>query len=415
MRRPVWTWGVRARPLTALLLAVLSAAAVATAVTGPLLLRAVEQSALTSALSTAAPASTALSVSADLDPGNPIDGLEGAEQAAVAAPPDRLFYPVVTVAESAGPVPWVPVGPGTRQPVPTATHHSHLAVQDEDCIGIRIVSGTCPTGTADVAVSTADAARFGLQLGTFVEVRVPAGPRLTTTRLRLSGTYDAGSPGLTVTTPTSPGASLSGVTATDLVVGPRSAVWRYLPMVIESRRALRSGIRAGDLPAVRRAIASVQHDALEQPDTLVVDQLLTTLLDGVQGAGHDAAILLGVVELQALALALGGLAVVLQRFARARAREWGVGRLRGMPPGRWLTTVFAEPLVPLVAGLPMGYLIGVGAARVRHRRCLAVRNPGRAVARARVPGRARRARRLAARACRRDGPLGLGRPGPAVG
>ena len=342
----------------------LSAAAVATAVTGPLLLRAVEQSALTSALSTAAPAGTAVSVSADLDPGNPLDGMEGAQQAAVAAPPDRLFFRVITVAESAGPVPWVPAVPGTPQPVPTVTHQSHLAVQDEDCTGIRIVSGTCPAGTADVAVSTADAARFGLQLGTFVDVRVPAGPRLTTTRLRLSGTYDAGSPGLTVTTPTSPGASQSGVTATDLMVGPRSPVWRYLPTVVESRRALRSGVRAGDLPAVRRAIASVQHDALEQPDTLVVDQQLTTLLDGVQAEGHDAAILLGVVGLQALALALGGLAVVLQRFARARAREWGVGRLRGMPPGPWLTTVFAEPLVPLVAGLPVGYLIGVGAAQV---------------------------------------------------
>ena len=339
----------------------LSAAAVATAVTGPLLLRAVEQSALTSALSTAAPASTAVSVSADLDPGNPLDGLEAAEQAAVGAPPDRLFFPVVTIAESAGPVPWMPVRPG---PTARVTRQSHLAIQDADCAGIRIVTGACPTGTADVAVSAADAARFGLQLGTSVDVRVPAGPRLTTTRLRLSGTYDAGSPGLTVTTPTSPGASLSGVTATDLVVGPRSPVWRYLPTVINSRRALRPGVRADDLPAVRRAIASVQHDALEQPDTLVVDQLLTTLLDDVRGAAHDSAVLLWVVELQALALALGGLAVVLQRFARARSREWGVGRLRGMPPGRWLTAVFGEPLLPLVAGLPVGYLVGVGAARL---------------------------------------------------
>ena len=361
VRGPVWSWGVRARPLTALLLAVLSAAAVATAVTGPLLLRAVEQSALASALTSAAPASTALTVSADLDPGKPLDGLEAAEQAAVAAPPDRLFFPVVTVAESAGPVPWTPAGPGTTT---TATHQSHLAVQDADCTGIRIVSGLCPTGPADVAVSTADAARFGLQLGTSVDVRVPAGQRLTTTRLRLSGTYDAGSPGLAVTTPTSPGASLTGVTATDLVVGPQSPVRRYLPTVIDSRRALRPGLRADDVPAVRRAIASVQHDALYQPDALVVDQLLTTLLDGVQRAAHDAFILLWVVELQALALALGGLAVVLQRFARGRAREWGVGRLRGVTPGRWLTSVFAEPVLPLLAGLPAGYLIGVVTARV---------------------------------------------------
>ena len=348
----------------ALLLAVLSAAAVATAVTGPLLLRAVEQSALTSALSTAAPASTALSVSADLDPGNPIDGLEGAEQAAVAAPPDWLFFPVVTVAESAGPVPWVLVGPGTTQPVPTATHHSHLAVQDEDCSGIRIVSGACPTGTADVAVSTADAARFGLQLGTFVEVRVPAGPRLTTTRLRLSGTYDAGSPGsdrdhadVARRQPErGDGDGPRGRPAVSGVALPPDGHPESARPAIRGTGRRPSGRSPGHrLGAARRPRAAghprggpaADHPAGRRP-----------------GAGHDAAILLGVIELQALALALGGLAVVLQRFARARAREWGVGRLRGMPPGRWLTTVFAEPLVPLVAGLPVGYLIGVGAARV---------------------------------------------------
>jgi putative ABC transport system permease protein len=365
VRAPVWSWGVRSRPLTALVLAVLSTTAIATAVSGPLLLRAVEQSSLATELAAAAPATTALGVVADIDPGAPVEGLESAEQAALAAAPTRLFRPTVSVVESVAPAPWSPAGTAGRTPAATAavTRHSKIAVQSNDCAGIHLTAGACPSAEADVAVSSVDAERFGLRLGAAVDVQVPFGPRLATVRLTLSGTYDAGSPGLAVTTPTSPGASPAGVTATDLLVSPRAVVWRYLPTIAISRRALDPHVGVGDLPAVRGAIAALQRDALVQTDTLVVDQLLAGLLDDVQRQTHDASIVLWVVEVQALALAFGGLAVVLQRFSRARAREWGVGRLRGVPPGTWLTTVLAEPLLPIVVGVPLGYLAGVAGAR----------------------------------------------------
>ena len=65
----LWLRSIRRRPHTAVLLCLLSALAVLTAVLGPLLVRAVNQSTLSAALADGGLAGTSVTVSADVDAG----------------------------------------------------------------------------------------------------------------------------------------------------------------------------------------------------------------------------------------------------------------------------------------------------------------------------------------------------------
>ena len=376
---PLGTWGLRARAGTAVTLALLMTTAVAVSVAGPLLLRAVEQSALARAVADAGPVRTAVTVSAQVPPDQtPHDSLVSAQLAVVVAS-NRLFRPAVTSQESQSAIAWQlrAASPAGGADAPAAGARSRL-VSTDACAGVKVTSGTCPAQVSDVAVTAADARILKVGLGAGIDLTVPTsdGKSTHTVPLTVTGVYDAAaSPGVALTSPGSPDAVIAGATATDLLVTATALAALHLTVEASAHRVLARPLRLADLPEVRGSIQRVRTEALSQIGSFVVDSTLPQLLDDLATEQRAASTLIWVTQAQALALALGAIAVVLQRISRARAREWAVGRLRGLPTPTWLVSVYSEPVAALAVGVPVGALAGVLAARVTADRALRAGTP----------------------------------------
>ena len=52
------------------------------------------------------------------------------------------------------------------------------------------------------------------------------------------------------------------------------------------------------------------------------------------------------------------LVLIMQLIAVVRSREWALGRLRGLPVGVWLRSLYREPIVLLAAGAVCGFAAG---------------------------------------------------------
>ncbi|HEU5485552.1 MAG TPA: FtsX-like permease family protein, partial [Microlunatus sp.] len=286
----LWLRSVRRRPYTLVLLCLLSTVAVMTSVLGPLLVRAVSQSTLTSALADAGLAGRSVTVSSDAE------------------------------------------------------------------------AGECPVVKGQVMISSVDAERQRLRIGDQVEFGLAGSGDAT---LAVVGFYDAAasaeSAGLI--RPSSTQGVLAGIKGDPLVTPAEQAAELPLPFVVTARVTLQPGTTLADLPALLSSIDATRA-AVNSQDRLVafVSEVPDTLAR-VDAQARSAQILILVTGVQALFLAIFALTVVLQRVGRARAAEWGVGRLRGVPRPRWLGSIYLEPMVALLLGLPLGYLAGVAVGR----------------------------------------------------
>lgn len=360
-RTPLWLRGLRSRPLVNALLLVLVSMAVATAVLGPLLVRAVQQFTLQSAVAAAPPAETNVRVSQYLGGDSPSllgDYQAGARSvgglvvAAVARSGSAAWLDPLVDTISVGNQTWAASGKGAVS--------SRLAAV-EGCVGYLLSAGRCPERSGEVLVSSVDAGRSGLATGGFLTVtQLESGPL----RLRVVGLYDAqASDHGQLVRPGTPSGELARVTAEPLVVWIEQAAELRLPVTVSAQLSVASAVTVDDVAGLRATVAAVETLVANVPAALRVDSEVPGLLDRVERQARAAALLMGVTVVQAVLLALFATAIVLQRVARTRAPEWGIGRLRGVSRRRWLTSVYAEPGLVLLAGLPAGYALGVVLAR----------------------------------------------------
>ena len=370
MNGPVWATSLRSRPLANLLLFALSAVAVLTSALGPLLVRAIEQSTIADTLQAAGPSRTSLTVFVNGHVGEDVRPLAGTVSAVLGTPlihepTAALWEPPQTWIESVANVSWS----SRAQRTPGRTV-SRVRVAEPDCAGLPVVDGRCPKATNEVLVSTTDARRGRLAAGSRLVYGVLS---VLDAPLTVVGTYD---PDRVPTPLTRPGTEL-GVTAAvtgDPLVMTRSQVARLpLSTQVWGRLLLRGRVTVADEPLLRGSATDLNSVALEQSVIVAVQTDLPAVLDQVDAQTRSARVLIGVTEAQALGLAMFALGVVLQRVGRARSAEWGIGRLRGVPRRRWLGSVYLEPAVALLLGLPAGL---AGALLVAQRSVAANLRPG---------------------------------------
>lgn len=362
MRTPLWLRGLRSRPLVNLLLLTLATAAVATAVLGPLLIRAVHQFTLQTGVAAAPVAQTTVRVSqtvpsdssdllADYRAGTRTTG--GLLEAAVVSGGSPAWRgPVVDLVSDSN-LTWTAADPGGE-----ATSRVNAA---EDCSAYALTAGRCPTEQGEVLVSQPDARRAGLAPGRSLTLtELESGPQ----RLRVVGLYDpAASDHGQLRRPGTPAGELSRVTAEPLVVRPEQAARLLLSVTASAQLSVAPEVSLDDVAGLRTTLATLDTMVGGRPVILAVDSELPVLLGRVERQARAAALLMGVSVVQAVLLALFATATALQRVARTRAPEWGIGRLRGVSRPRWLASVYAEPALVLLAGLPLGYALGIALTR----------------------------------------------------
>lgn len=342
-----------------MLLCLLSAVAVLTSMLGPLLVRAVQQSTLTDALDAAGLAGTSVSVSGDADSGEPYDQGRvpalAALQAGLDVAPASLWQQPQILITSKTNVFW--------KPAPGQTGlDARVSALDDGCELYVLTAGTCATEVGQVMVSAADAARLKVVVGATVSFTLAQAPE---TAVKVVGLYAAGaSPAAGLVRPGTGDGVLAGVASDPLVMVTQQTADLPIPMSITARMTLVPGLTVTDAPVARSSVETVRAAVSAQDRLLALQTTLPDVLARVDAQARSAQVLILVTTVQAVGLAIFALAIVLQRVGRARAAEWSVGRLRGVPRRRWLSSVYVEPVVALLLGLPIGFLAGVAVARL---------------------------------------------------
>ena len=356
---------LRSRPLIVVLLFALSAAAVLTSALGPLLVRAVHQSSLGDAVAAAGPAGTSIVASVDLERGDDLDAAVEEIAGSVAGvdrdPATALWQSPQLSVQTTSNVGWAVAGAEKAETI------SRVASGEDGCARLMVVEGGCPARSGETLLSVADVGRSGAAVGTTVSVPVSTTTGSTTTlRLRVVGLYDPDrSVTLDLLRPSSLAGQLAQVSGDPLVTSRAQLVALNVGSHVAGRLVLAGPLDAQQEPAARASLEQVKAATLAVTDRLVVfDSQLPQLLDDVDRRVTSASVLMLVTVVQAEVLALFALVIALQRLGRSRFAEWGVGRLRGMPRASWLRSIWAEPAVALLLGLPVGLAGAVGLGTV---------------------------------------------------
>ncbi len=356
---PLWLRSVRGRPQTGLLLCLLSTVAVMTAMLGPLLVRAVDQSTLTDALETGGLEGSSLSVSSDVGAGEshdaarvPVDDALAVLSAGAAA---SLWQPPVTLVRSTTIVIWSP-GAGALGT------NAQVNGVDDRCDGYVISAGSCPAVKSQVMLSAVDARRQQVEVGDRIRFSLA---RADDVGVTVVGLYDAAASTSTagLVRPGTTAGVLAGIKGDALVMSNAQLADLPLPVQVTARSTLQPGLDLAELPALLESIDATKAAVNRQDRLLALRSELPDTLTRVTAQAGAAQVLILVTGVQALFLAVYALAIVLQRVGRARAAEWSVGRLRGVPRRRWLGSVYTEPLIALLLGLPLGFVAGTAVAR----------------------------------------------------
>lgn len=361
-RVPLWVRSVRLRPAVAVSLFLLAATAVTVSVLAPLLLRAVQQSSVADAVASAKVSDTQIAVSADTPAGvDSADAVLAVQDAAGAAQAPELWRPAVVSVESTSTVQWRPGG-AARSSSAGVVGVSRVLTLAGRCAGLYLVVGRCPTAAGQVSVAADRAGRPPVPVGSVLESRFGARGAV---RLTVVGAYDGSrSPGVALTIPGTVEGAVAGVSAGDLVVDAATLARFDLPTTARAARLLGRRFEVDDVGPARADVAAVQAAVLGRSGNVRLDTGLLAVLDTAAVAQQAAGVLIYVSAAQALLLAWFAQAVVVQRIGRARAAEWGVGRLRGRPRRARLALIYAEPVVALAAGVPVGLLVGVALTSV---------------------------------------------------
>ncbi|GAA2092678.1 hypothetical protein GCM10009841_01780 [Microlunatus panaciterrae] len=359
MTVPLWLRSIQRRPHTAVLLFLLSSVVVMTSIVGPLLVRAVHQSALTGALETAGLDGTSISVSGDVSADEPWQPARDLAVGVLAAGQEdgseQLWHRPAVLIKSTTIIIW-------KSASDDGERNALVNALDDGCDDYVITSGRCPEGVGQAMISSVDAERSKIKTGSVISFALARAP---VTKVKIVGIYDpVTSTAADLTRPGSTSGVLAGVQSDPVVMTAIQSENLPLPVKITARMTALPGMTIADEPAVQTSVEQIKMSANAQDRVIAIGTDLPELLDGVDDQARLAQVLVLVTDVQALFLAVFALAVVLQRIGRARAAEWSVGRLRGVTRRRWLSSVYVEPAAALLLGLPLGFAAGVAVARL---------------------------------------------------
>ncbi|CAN5250049.1 hypothetical protein BH09ACT1_BH09ACT1_22140 [soil metagenome] len=357
---PFWVRSVRARPAAAACLAVLSAGAVILSTLAPLLLSAVEQFTLTDTLAATSPARTSVIGLAEVNGGLTRIPLVAVKEIA-AAVPHRLYAPGQIVVEANESFAW------TINSTVTPPQEVSLSAPGAGCGKVRMVAGHCPTDDGQMMVAATLARSAKVSVGDAVTVSTSGfslGP------FAVSGIYDSTTSGGRFLAHPSAEGGLASRATPDLVISHDQFQKLRFDGVAYSLSRLRLGLRMGDIDAALDGVDAAQTASgglAGARSSARVHADLREIIVPLDAKHAAAAVTLSIVALEALGLAWFAESLVIQRIGRARAGEWGIARLRGLPRHRWLATVFLEPSIALLSGAILGAVASPAAASVAAR------------------------------------------------
>jgi hypothetical protein len=357
------------RGLTIAVLTVASVTAAA-ATLGPLYARAAGESTLRDELTNPG----------DADPGLHLAAVSGPQQPNVEL---SHFPALVSAAPPAGSVRGYPtqVGsiyvPTSGAASPVSAVKTALVWRTGACAHMIIVAGHCPTAAGQALVSqrTAAAKAYGWAIGKTLTMGL--GPPLT-----IVGTYtprDLGDPFWPGATYFNAGPNPQDQPDTVDAVFVDQAAFAAVPGSTLVQLALDypldpAQIRLDDIPGLRRQVA-----ALEARYTPAQGLEMTSGVDTVlNAAAHQRNLVDTGTLLVTLQLGLLAWLVLFQVVAEAvesRGNEIALAKLRGHRPGRTVRFALGEPLVLIIAALPIGLLLAWIAAHLFAATVLAPHTP----------------------------------------
>lgn len=365
-RAPFWARSVARRPAAFFCLLLLSLISVAVSVLVPVSLRSVQQVALAEAVSEAGDATTSVVAEAAATPGSVETGLGAAVEAVSPLDAAGLWSPATVGIQTTEQLAW---NAGRSAPASTsaAAGETALVGVGGDCAGATLVAGRCATsvGEAVVARSAGESGSVGvpsLGVADTITLLVEGAP----VRLRVVGVYDDHrGAGRVLADPSSFAGSVGSAGEAAFVVSFKELDALPVEATAYAVRSLSRTVRLGDVDELRDEVANAKEVVLGSEGAANEARVSTGLigvLDRVGPQDDAAAVILSVVTIEALALAWFAVALAVQRIARARAAEWGLARLRGLPARRWLGSVFLEPSVAILLGGILGFASGIGLA-----------------------------------------------------
>jgi hypothetical protein len=354
-RSVFWVSSVQRRPASFVWLLTLSAIAMVLSVLAPLLVRAVDEVTLAQAVHRAGIERTAIVAAADVPGGSAQSGLVSVE-AVTNTVHGSVWAPTFRAVDSSTEYSWALTGRAS------ARGTAAVAAPQTSCRGTTFVSGRCPTRNGEIAVARSTAGTT-VKVGASLRLKTP-----TAVTLRVVGIYDdRNGMGAVLKGPSRLSRRTDSPAAPDLVVTLGQFDRLNLDGTASSVRVLRRDVTLDDVSGIRADIQRAQDETLTAVSAAAGTRVTSHILDvvdGVEPQRDAAATLLAVAALEALGLAWFAEALLVQRIGRDRAGEWGLARLRGLPRGRWLASVFVEPAVAVIAGCAVGAVVGVAAAQL---------------------------------------------------
>jgi hypothetical protein len=358
---------LRARPAQAATVLLLSMLATAAAVAGPVALRTVDLAVIEAQLSQASRAERTITMTG---PDNPTDRVAAAAFDSISA---LLRLPGFDLIRAGQVEIYAPERSGIEPDGGKQT--SWLVYRDDLCDHLDITAGRCLTGTMEVVIGESTARRANLAVGD--------------TAVIVASRRD----------PSTGVLSFDGRPATLTVVGvyrPRDRgelYWGDQPYFSETG----DGVMAEPVFGTVQTFDALEHtagfntsDAIAPPEAFSVDRIdrltseirsatdtdaglparfvvstqIPTLVERIAHGRELAARLVPVAFIPLAAICLFVIFLVVSAAVRSRSQEIGLVTLRGTQATRrwWLAT--AESMVMILAGAPVGYLLGYVAVAV---------------------------------------------------
>jgi putative ABC transport system permease protein len=345
--------GLRWRLGSTLVMLVVAVAAVASAALGPLYLRSADGSVIAGTLSAAQP---------------DLIGLTMFPTSAGYISPARLAATVRLLPPGwYGPALYSTVAPVATVGPDRQTYSSALLARSGICGHLRFVRGSCPAGGEEVALSTRSAGELHLRLGSRVVASVQVDHATVPLKagFLVTGLYAAPDP----SSASSAywwgngdqyfgfGFGTVGVPSLDDMVtdfATMVALPARAPRFTEAESPLRPGrIHIGDVGSFKAQLRHFQSDVALAAGLRASSRILTQLAQASHEE-HLMATVIEVVDAELVLLSLWVLHDLVNRSAEARRAEVRLAKLRGFG-GRGLVRVaVSEPLVVIVAALPIG-------------------------------------------------------------
>ncbi len=336
---------LRWRRASAVVLFAVATAAIAAAAIGPMFVSAADDSVFVATFQAAPAGSADLLITASGHAAE-MRRLEAASSAAVEAGHGLLQGPIFTADQ------------GVKFSAAGQFFSADLLARTEICAHVQIVAGHCPASPGEVAVSQRSATLAGARLGTLIDAGVPGVKPLKVVAFyrqpaATSGAYWAGNDFFSF--------------------GTGSGATIQLDPLIATPATVLAG-RADALPGVASEIpwnpSRLANGAGAATSTLITVQALLASSFGLQASTGLSAIaasarhveslmreIVLTIELQVVLLSLLILFFLGRSTAGARAGELELARRRGFPRRVVAEFALAEPVLIIVASLPVGILL----------------------------------------------------------